>query len=118
VKIRKAVSSFNLLDVSRLPALVDGGFGRAVEPEDSEITSAGHSGEPVAFFACGCFGPEIEVHATVGVAPLHQFDGLTQFFFGLSLVTLFLEEFGVKGVIPRQITGHPLCEHGQLLPRR
>jgi hypothetical protein len=60
----------------------------------------------------------ISLYPAVGVAPLHQFDALTQFFFGLSLVTLFLEEFGVKGVIPRQITGHPLCEHGKLLPRR
>jgi hypothetical protein len=25
---------------------------------------------------------------------------------------------GVKGAIPRQITGHPLCEHGQPLPQR
>jgi hypothetical protein len=33
-------------------------------------------------------------------------------------VTLFLEEFGAKGVIPSQITGHPLYEHGQRLPRR
>jgi hypothetical protein len=63
-------------------------------------------------------GDPISLYPAVGVAPLHQFDGLTQFFFGLSLVTLFLEEFGVKGVIPRQITGHPLCEHGKLLPRR
>jgi hypothetical protein len=29
--------------------------------------------------------------STVGVASLHQFDGLTQLFFGLSLVTLFLK---------------------------
>ena len=36
-------------DVAGLPTLVEGGFGRAVEPEDDEIPSTGHRGEPIAF---------------------------------------------------------------------
>jgi hypothetical protein len=34
--------SLHLLKVARLPALVERGFGRAVEPEDNEIPLAGH----------------------------------------------------------------------------
>src|ERR1700754_4263569 len=56
-----------LLEIAGLPALVEGGFGRAVEPDDGEIPSAGHRGEPVAFFALRSFRPEIEVRAAVSV---------------------------------------------------
>ncbi len=38
----------------------------------------------------------------------HQFDGLTQLFFGLRRIALLFEEFGVEGVIPGQIPGHPV----------
>jgi hypothetical protein len=34
--------SLHLLDVAWLPALVDGGFGRAVEPDDGKISPAQH----------------------------------------------------------------------------
>src|SRR6185295_11851385 len=56
-----------LLDVSRLPTLVDGGFGRAVQAEDGEVSSSRHGGEPVGLFARGRFRPKIEVRAAVGI---------------------------------------------------
>jgi hypothetical protein len=59
--------SLHLFDVTGLPTLVKGGFGRAVESDDGEIPSAGHRGEPVAFLGRGRFRPEIEVRAAVGV---------------------------------------------------
>src|SRR5262245_55705947 len=50
----------DLLDVAGLPALIDGGLGRAVEPEDRKIALAGNSREPVAFLALG--GIRTEIH--------------------------------------------------------
>src|SRR5262249_8201451 len=41
-------SSLNLLDVAGLPALVDRGLGRAVEPKDGEVALARNGREPVA----------------------------------------------------------------------
>ena len=55
------------LDVPWDPALVEGGFGRAVEPEDGEVSSARHGGAPVALFAFGCLGSEVDIRAAVGV---------------------------------------------------
>src|SRR4029453_13197475 len=63
----RATGSLHLLDVAGLPILIKRGFFRTVEPEDGEISSARGGGEPVAFFAFGGFGAEIEVRAAVGV---------------------------------------------------
>ena len=58
---------FLLLEVPGLPALVDRRLRRSVEPEDDEVSLAGHGGEPVSLLARGCFRPEIELRAPVGV---------------------------------------------------
>jgi len=58
---------FHLLDVTRFPALVDRRLSGAVESEYGEISSAGHSGKPVAFFALRRFRSEVEIRAAVGV---------------------------------------------------
>ena len=47
--------SFHHLEVARLPTPVEGGFGRAIEPEDCEISLARHRRKPVGFFTLGCF---------------------------------------------------------------
>jgi hypothetical protein len=64
---RKSVAApaLHLLDVCWLPTLVEGGFGRAVEPEDDEIPLARHSCSLVAGLARGCFGAEVNVRAAV-----------------------------------------------------
>jgi len=54
---RKYRNSLDPFDVAGLPTLVEGGFGRAVEPDDDEIPLARHSREPVAGLARGCLGP-------------------------------------------------------------
>ena len=68
-RIPSPASSLHLLEISRLPTFVHRGFGRAVEPEDGEISFAGHRGLPVAFLALGRFRPEVKVDAarTIGL---------------------------------------------------
>jgi hypothetical protein len=48
-RIPSPAASFHLLEISRFPTVVQRGFGRAVEPEDGEISFAGHRGLPVTF---------------------------------------------------------------------
>ena len=48
-RIPSPVASFHLFDISRFLTVVQRCFGRAVEPEDSEISFAGHRGLPFAF---------------------------------------------------------------------
>src|SRR5262252_7612957 len=54
-------------DVSRPPALVDGSLGGRVEPENGEVSLAGHRGQPVALLTLGRFRTEVDVRAAVGV---------------------------------------------------
>src|SRR5262249_17149816 len=56
-----AGASLDLLDVAGLPALVDRGFGRSVEPQDGEVALARDGAHPVVFLAAGGRGTEIEV---------------------------------------------------------
>src|SRR5262245_57960607 len=53
------------LDISRLPALVNGRLGWAVEPKNREITLAGHGAQPVALFAVGRIRTEVKLGRTV-----------------------------------------------------
>src|SRR5690349_1859098 len=50
--------SLDFLDVARLPALVDRGLGRAVEPKNREIPLAGNGPEPLAYLPAGAFGQQ------------------------------------------------------------
>src|SRR3954471_14611296 len=61
----------NHFDITRPPALVEGGFSRTVEPENCEIAFPWHGGEPVGGLPCGCLGAEIKVGTAVGI--LHRF---------------------------------------------
>ena len=52
-------TSIDLVDVARLPALVDRWFGWTVEAQDREIAPARYGCQPVAFLAIGRLRPEI-----------------------------------------------------------
>src|SRR6516225_12416395 len=60
-------SSLHLLNVSGLPALVDRSFGRAVKPEDGEVSLARDGREPVALFAFRGLGTEIDIRRAIGI---------------------------------------------------
>src|SRR5262245_55880680 len=61
------LSSLDLLDIARLPALVDRCFGRAVEAQNREIALPRHCGEPVALLAIRGFGAEVEIGTAISV---------------------------------------------------
>src|SRR4030095_2522436 len=65
-----------LLKVAWLPTPVHRRLGGAVESEDGEIPFARNSREPVAGLTLGCFGPEVEVRAAIGV--LHRLVARTE----------------------------------------
>src|SRR5215470_10425202 len=54
-------------DVARLPALVDRGFRRRVEPKNREVSLAGGGGQPVTLLALGRLRTQVEVGAAVSV---------------------------------------------------
>src|SRR5215471_9677951 len=63
--------SLRPLDVTRLPALVDRGFGRRVQPQDGEVALAGDGGQPVGLLTLRCRRAEIEIRAAIGILRRH-----------------------------------------------
>src|SRR5271168_2111052 len=62
-----AATLLDLYRIARLPTLVDGGLGRAVEPKEHKIPFAWHCREPIGRLARGRFGAKVQIGTPVGI---------------------------------------------------
>jgi hypothetical protein len=75
------------------PAIVDGGFGGAVEPENGEVTLTCGCSDLVGLFARGSLLAEVDVGASIGVL-----GGLVE---GSALASLTRKEFITAYFLPK-----------------